>query len=111
VLAVVDQHPTLFLAKLLHEMLQRLPAQVAPGKDAHAVHLLGRLAPHAPDARHVEAVDELLCLIGMNHAEAVGLALVGGYLRQKLTVRHPCRGRQSGCLDNALLDFLGDINR
>ena len=47
----------------------------------------------------------------MDHEEPIGLAIVGGYLGQKLVVAHTSRCRQPRLLGNALLDLARHIRR
>ena len=98
------------LAELLGQVAQREALQVGPGEDAHAVHVLGRLLPHAPDALHVQLVDELLGPVGMDDAEAVGLAVVAGYLGQELAVTDTGRCREARLVLDALLDLAGTVD-
>ena len=46
----------------------------------------------------------------MNHAKSVGLAVVGGYLRQKFVVRHSCRRRQIEFFSDAALYVFGYVD-
>ena len=105
---VVEDAP--HLAELLGEVAQGEALQVGPDEDAHAVHMVGRLLPHAPDALHVELVDEGLGAVGMDDAEAVGLAVVAGYLGQELAVTDAGRCRQARLVLDALLDLAGAVD-
>ena len=84
--------------------------EVAPGVDAVLVHLFGRYGADTPEGLDRKAVDKLLCRVGMNRAEAVGLAVVGGNLGQEFIIGNAGGGDEVEAFANLLLDFAGDID-
>ena len=98
------------LAEHFHKMRFRNLSQVGTCVDAHEVHLLECLLAHAPKVFHGEMGDEVECLVGMDGADAIGLAIVGSHLGEKLAIADASRGGELRLLLDANLDFLGDVN-
>ena len=78
---------------------------------AQSVHFLCRDTSHSPKGFDGKPVDEILCLVGMDGAESVGLAVIRCYLGQEFVVRDACRCYKVQLFADALLDFLGNIYR
>ena len=99
------------LAKHLDEVLARDATELFPREDTHLVHPNCRLRSYAPKLLYPKTIDKALCLSRMDHEESIGLAIVGGYLGQKLVVAHTSRCRQPRLLGNTLLDLARHIRR
>ena len=80
------------LAEHFHKMCFRNLSQVGTCVDAHEVHLLECLLAHAPKVFHGEMGDEVECLVGMDGADAIGLAIVGSHFGEKLAIADASRG-------------------
>ena len=74
------------------------------------MHFLCRDSADSPKCLNGQTGNKIECLRGMNHAKSVGLAVVGGYLRQKFVVRHSCRRCQIEFLTDAALYVFGNVD-
>ena len=72
--------------------------------DAQFVHPASRHAPHAPEGLDGQPGDEGLRTVGMDRAQPIGLAVVGGDLRQKFVVGNAGRGYQRDLFADSPLD-------
>ena len=73
------------------------------------LHLLGRLRPDAVELGDRQILDEGRSLLGRDHGLAVGLAMVGRQLGQKLVVGDAGGGGEAGALEDAGADLAGDV--
>lgn len=79
--------------------------QVGSAVNAHVVHLLQSLLAYAPKIFHGQLRDKVESLVGVNGADAVGLAIVGSHLGEKLAIADTCRCGESCLCFDACLDF------
>lgn len=64
------------------------PGDVTDGVQAALAQLVGRHRPDAPEPAHVERMQELELVVGVDHEESVGLADPRGHLGQELGAGH-----------------------
>ena len=83
-------------------------AQVGAGEDSEPLHLSRGDRPDAMEARDRQRGDELRALFRRDHAQAVGLAMVGGELGDELAIADAGRGGELALLADPPADVLGD---
>ena len=85
--------------------------QVSSVEDTHKMHLLQCFLAHTPEILYRKLGDEIERLVGMNGADAVGLAVIRSHFGEKLAVADTCRGGESGSFLDTGFDFFGNIHR
>ena len=93
------------LAESAHQFGLAAQLEIVTSADAHAVHFVGGDMSHAEEAFHWQPVQEILGLARFDDEKSIGLVLVGSYFGEEFVVRHACGGRETGGLEDALLDF------
>ncbi len=93
--------PCTVLPKGCFQKAGRNRSQVTGSANPVVLKHLGRFGTYAGYPADREILEELQCVLGTNHPQAVGLCFFGGDFGQVLAVRDACRDRDS--------DFLSDL--
>ena len=78
--------------------------------DAKLAEFVGRDFADAPKLLDVERFDEIEGFVGMNDAETIGFAIVGGDFGEEFVVRYSGRGNEVEFGADALFDFSGNVD-
>ena len=102
------QYQSAELPKCACERGQAPVAKVGASEDAEPLHLARGDRADAVEARDRQRRDELRPLFRRDHAQAVGLALVGRELGDELAIADAGRRGEPGLLVDPAADVLGD---
>ncbi len=98
------------LAKLASEHSERALTEVFASVDAESAEFASRDFADTPELLDVERFDEIEGFVGVDDAETIGLAIVGGDFSEEFVVRDTSRGNEVEFGANALFDFAGNVD-
>ena len=78
--------------------------------DAELAELACRNCAYAPELFYIKSFDEVEGFVGVNDAETVWFAIIGGDFGEEFVVRDSGRGNKVEFGADALFDFAGNIN-
>ena len=78
--------------------------------DAELAKFASRDFADAPKLLDVERFDEIEGFVGVDDAETIGFAIVGGHFSEEFVVRYTSRGNEVEFGADALFDFAGNVD-
>ena len=89
---------------------ERTLTEVFACVDAELAEFASRDCANAPELFYIKGFDEIEGFVGVDDAETIGFAIVGGDFGEEFVVRYASRGNEVEFGTNVLFDFAGNVD-